>query len=253
MDVRVEYAGNYKIITINRPEARNALRLQTVEELLGAFRERAGDTRAVILRGAGDAFSAGADIKAMSTFTQEDARTFSKRARDLIMLIEGLPTPVIASVAGPAIGAGLDLVLASDLAVASDDAVFGHGGAALGITTPFGGTTRLARAVGPKIAKEMWFAGRRLSAAEALSLGIVNHVVPRERLEEKTLEVADRLSDHSPLSIQYVKSMINMSFQMGFELDELERDLYVRCFGADDRREGLSAFLEKRRAVFKQR
>jgi len=254
-DIIVEKRGRILLITINRPEVLNALRGETfmnLEQALDDF-SRSGDARAMVITGAGDrAFSAGGDVNALLNMKSGDAVSFASMTHRILDKMESVPKPIIAAVNGLALGAGCDLAIACDIVVASEKAQFGEPPTGLGITTPFGGTQRLPRIIGPKRAKQLFFTGEFIDAEMALRFGLANKVVKHEELLQETMKLADKIVERAPIAVGYCKRLVNFSSYGGLvEGDRLESELYARCFDTEDKNEGMKAFLEKRRPLFK--
>jgi len=252
----IERRERVAIITINRPEKRNALNIQTRAEGAAALEELRDDEsiRVVIFTGAGDkAFIAGADIAEFAgrtAVTQRDVMT----GRSLFTAIDTFPKPVIAMVNGYCLGGGCELALACDLRVASERASFGQPEINLGIIPGGGGTQRLTHLVGEGKAMELILTGEIINAQTAYSYGLVNLVVPAEELEAKTLEIANRIAEKSPIALRMAKEAVKTASRS--TLDEglrREIDLFALCFSSADKDEGVTAFLEKRKADFKGR
>lgn len=245
------------VLTVNRPQSLNALNASTLEELLNAVARVAGDgaARVLLITGAGEkAFVAGADISAMRNMTALEAHAFSDKGQRVMQAIEALPIPAIALVNGYALGGGCELALACDWIIASDRASFGQPEVNLGIPPGFGGTQRLARAVGRARALELITTGRQVKAEEALRIGLVNAVVPGGELTEKGIETARLIAAKAPVAVRVSKQAV----QRGLDLDlangcVLETSLFAFAFGTADRMEGMTAFLEKRPAKFEGR
>jgi enoyl-CoA hydratase len=254
MAVQVAREGAVAVVTVDRPEALNALNTETNELLSAAARELAGDdaVRAVVLTGAGDkSFVAGADIAEMSTFTPEQARRWGAAGQAMMTAIESAPQPWIAAVNGFALGGGCELALACDIRVAAEHAKFGQPEINLGITPGFGGTQRLPRAVGDGWTKYLVLSGRHLRAEEALRIGLVQAVVPRDELMTQAMRLAQELAGKSPLAMRYCKAAVNAASNTDIATGQgIERDLFALCFATQDQTEGMSAFLEKRSPEF---
>ena len=244
------------IVTINRPEKRNALNIKTREEGAALLDELRADNSVgcVVFTGAGDkAFIAGADIAEFAgrtSITQRDVMM----TRSLFTAIDTFPKPVIAMINGYCLGGGCELALACDIRVASETASFGQPEINLGIIPGGGGTQRLTRLVGEGKAMEMILTGEIIDAKTAHAIGLVNHVFPADQLQPKTMEIAQRIAEKSPIALQLAKEAVKLASRSN--LDEglrREVDLFALCFSTEDKDEGVSAFLEKRKAAFKGR
>jgi enoyl-CoA hydratase len=242
------------IITINRPDKRNALNIKTREEGAALLDELRNDTsiNVVVITGAGDkAFIAGADIAEFAGRTammQRDVMT----ARSLFTAIDTFPKPIIAMINGYCLGGGCELALACDIRIASETASFGQPEINLGIIPGGGGTQRLTRLVGEGRAMEMILTGEIIDAKSAYQIGLVNHVFPPDVLQAKTMEIANRIAEKSPIALSLAKEAVKLASRS--LLDEglrREVDLFALCFSTDDKNEGVSAFLEKRKPEFK--
>ena len=246
-------AGIY-LLTVNRPKALNALNAATLDEIATAVMAVAGDAaaRVLLITGAEEkAFVAGADIAGMQNMSLEQAREFSENGTRVMHSLEALPVPVIALVNGYALGGGCELALACDWILAADNALFGQPEVNLGISPGFGGTQRLPRRVGPARALELLTTARQVKAQEAVAIGLANHVYPASELRAKGIEMARMISAKGSIAVRLVKRAV----QNGLNLDlfaacALETDLFVQTFATRDRKEGVSAFLEKRPAKF---
>ncbi|MBU4271617.1 MAG: enoyl-CoA hydratase/isomerase family protein [Planctomycetes bacterium] len=242
-------------LTINRREALNSLNSSVLAELECALYQLDLDAavKVVIITGAGEkAFIAGGDIKEMSELSVFRGHAFSRIGQRVMLFIEKMKKPVIAAVNGFALGGGLELALACDFIYASEKAKFGCPEVGLGVMPGFGGTQNLARLIGPNKAKEMIFTGKMITAQKALSWGIVNEVFAPEELMEKTLETAREIAGKGTLGVRYSKDSIvgglNMAKEDGFRY---EASLFGVLFATEDQREGMCAFVEKRKAEFK--
>jgi enoyl-CoA hydratase len=249
-----EREGAVVVLTLNRPEKLNALNAELLGELDVALAALAGDSTisCAILTGSGEkAFAAGADIAAMLDLSTDEARHFSELGHRVCSRIERAPFPVIGAVNGFALGGGCELALACDFLYASDNAKLGQPEVNLGIIPGFGGTQRLARRVGIARARELCYTGDTIAADEALRIGLVNAVVPRAELGAKVKEVAGKIAEKGRVAIAQCKRVLFSG--EGVPLDTanvLETQAFAMLFGTKDRREGMSAFLEKRSASF---
>jgi enoyl-CoA hydratase len=250
----LEKRDRVAIITINRPDKRNALNIKTREEGAALLEELRNDSSVgvVVFTGAGDkAFIAGADIAEFAgrtSITQRDVMM----GRSLFTAIDTFPKPVIAMINGFCLGGGCELALACDIRVASEKAQFGQPEINLGIIPGGGGTQRLTRLVGEGKAMELILTGQFIDAQTAYSIGLVNHVVPADQLEAKTMEIAQQIARKSPIALQLAKEAVKIASRSN--LDEglrREVDLFALCFSTEDKDEGVSAFLEKRKPAFK--
>ena len=254
MAVEVTREGAVAVVTVNRPEALNALNSETNEGLLAAVRELSVDdaVRAVVLTGGGGkSFVAGADIAQMSTLTAEQARQFSALGQSVMSGIEAAPQPWVAAVNGFALGGGCELALACDIRLASENAKFGQPEINLGITPGFGGTQRLPRNVGEGWAKYLVLSGRIIRADEALRIGLVQAVFPKDELMTQAMKLAEELAGKSPLAMRYCKAAVNAAADTDIATGQgIERDLFALAFASEDQTEGMAAFLEKRAPEF---
>jgi len=242
------------IITLNRPEALNALSLEMLDQLDGVLDvvERDAEIRVIIITGAGDkAFSAGADIGAMRDATALEARAYAQRGHQVINRLESFPRPIIAAVNGYALGGGCEFSLACDIRLVSDRASFGQPEVNLGIMPGWGGTQRLARATSPGLAKELIFTGRMCRAAEAHACGLANHVYPHDELMGAAIALAELIATKPTWAVSAAKEVINLALE-GDLRGHLARELdaFALAFTTQDQREGMAAFLEKRQAKF---
>lgn len=241
------------IITINRPEKRNALNAQVRSELFKTIRaiSRRDDVRAMVITGSGDAFVAGADISAMKDYTPGFAIRSAKEGCQLLSFIENMTIPVIAAVNGWALGGGCELALACDIRICSEGAKFGQPETRIGIMPGYGATLRLPRLVGMGRAKELIFTGRIIDAREAVRIGLVNAVYLKEDLMKEAMSLAERLSK-GPASIGLAKKAVNQAFDLTHDdAILLATKLYGDVFISADAQEGISAYLEKRKPQFK--
>lgn len=248
--ITYEQEGFVGIITINRPKALNALNSEVLKELdacLDGVDLEA--TRALILTGAGEkSFVAGADIGEMSTLTKAEGEAFGKIGNDVFRKLETFPIPVIAAINGFALGGGCEISMSCDIRICSDNALFGQPEVGLGITPGFGGTQRLARIIGVGKAKEMIYAATNVKADEALRIGLVNAVYPLEELIPAAKKLAGKIAKNAPIAVRACKKAINEGLDV--DMDKaivVEEKLFGSCFESEDQKEGMAAFLEKRK------
>lgn len=242
------------LVTVNRPEALNAMNSDELRLLIARLGEikRDDSIRVVILTGAGDrAFVAGADIKAMAMMTSEQGHEFGVLGQTATNALEALPQPVIAAVNGFALGGGCEIAIACDIRIASENAVFAQPEVSLGIQPGWGGPQRLPRLVGPGLAAEIILTGRRVKAEEALRIGLVNSVVPVADLRSKAIEMARMIAANSPRAVRVSKQVMRLAFNGNTARGlEAELEAFGLAFGTADQREGMAAFVEKRPASF---
>lgn len=247
MSVALTREGAVAVVTIDRPEALNALDVATLTELRDRLAELAEDAgaRAIVLTGAGGkAFVAGADIKYMSGLDPQEAKAWGALGHEATRLLETMPKPTIAAIDGFALGGGCELALACDLRYASSSAKLGQPEINLGIVPGWGGTQRLARVCGIGVAKELIYTGRTVDAEEALRIGLVNAVA--DPVLERALETAAALAEKAPLALALAKRLVNLSPSA---LD-VEAEEFGALFASEDAKEGLAAFVEKRAPRF---
>jgi enoyl-CoA hydratase len=259
-EVIVEKLDNIARITINRPDQLNAISRRTLQEMERALNELRKDPtiRAVILTGAGEkAFSAGADLKGGIFTPETDSVKGARLARmgqEFTEMIERYEKPVIAAVNGLALGGGLEIAMACDFIVASENTQFGQPEINIGLIPGWGGTQRLPRLIGKNRAKELILTGERLTAKEAEQIGLVCKVVPLSQLQETALELARKLTSKSPIMLKLAKQAINRGIDKDLEAGLAEEVKAFRvCFTTQDFKEGLTAFLEKRQPKFEGR
>jgi enoyl-CoA hydratase/carnithine racemase len=242
-------------ITFNRPKVMNAMSFQVLDELTACVEAMRFDpqVRVVIITGAGNkAFSAGADLKERAACTPEQVKQYVFTIRRLFDDIEHFSKPVIAAINGVALGGGTEIALASDIRIASETATMGLTETRLAVIPGAGGTQRLPRIVGRGKAKELIFTGRRINAAEALRIGLVNHVYPPEALLRETRKLAEEICQSGPIAVQQAKYAINSGLETDMATGlAIESNAYWICIPTEDRLEGLAAFREKRQPVFK--
>lgn len=243
-------------VTINRPEALNALNSAVLAELEQAFTEIAGDdaVKAVIVTGAGRSFVAGADIAEMNSLGPLEGRRMMQQGHRVMNMIENLPKPVIAAVNGFALGGGCELSMACDIRIASEKAKFGQPEVGLGIIPGFGGTQRLSRLVGKGMAKYLIMTADMIKADEACRIGLVEKVVPPEELMNEAEKTARTVMSKAPIAVACAKSAINNGFEMDIKSAlPFEIETFTVAFGSEDKSEGMSAFLEKHSPQFRNR
>lgn len=249
-NVILKKEGKIAIVTINRPNALNALNSETLRELDFVVDEIAedDDILAVVLTGTGKAFVAGADITEMKDLNTMEGRKFGILGNKVFRKIETLDKPVIAAVNGFALGGGCEISMACDMRIASSKAKFGQPEAGLGITPGFGGTQRLPRLVGIGMAKQLIYTGDIIDATEALRIGLVNKVVEPETLMDEVMKLANRIASNAPVAVKLSKAAINRGMQCDIDTALLyESEVFGECFSTEDQTEGMTAFVEKRK------
>ncbi len=254
--IKYEEQGEVGIVTISREKALNALNSQVLEELDQTFDAiDVNKIRAVVLTGAGEkSFVAGADIGEMSTLTKAEGEAFGKKGNDVFLKIENFPIPVIAAVNGFALGGGCEISMSCDIRICSDNAVFGQPEVGLGITPGFGGTQRLARLVGPGMAKQMIYTARNIKADEALRIGLVNAVYTQEELLPAALKMASGIAKNAPIAVRNCKKAINEGLEKDMkDAVALEEKLFGDCFETADQRYGMNSSLIRIRKRLKSR
>jgi len=254
--VRVEREGGVAVLTVDRQEKLNALDGQVIEEIGQALLELESEgPRAIIVTGAGErAFIAGADIRAMSVMDPIEAKRFSEIGHAAMALLDRSPIPTIAAVNGYALGGGCEVAIACDIRIAAENATFGFPEVGLGILPGLGGTQRLPRLVGPALAKELIFTGRRIGAEEARGIGLANRVVGQGEALDAAKEMAAEISANGPLAVRYAKAATNRALDVDLISGlEFEADQFALLFATEDAREGMNAFGEKRKPRFEGR
>lgn len=253
--ILVEVQDNIATITLNRPEAANAFSKQMLHNLQEILAEIKYDQniRTVVITGAGEkVFCAGADLKERSTMSQVEVKQTVSLIRQVVNDVEQLPMPVIAAINGAAFGGGLELALACDFRIAADTAKVGLTETSLAIIPGAGGTQRLSRLIGIGKAKELIYTARRVDAHEAKELGILEHVVPAEELLNKAKEIAERIAENGPIAVNQAKQAINRGIEVDLQTGlQIEQMAYAITIPTKDRIEGLTAFKEKRKPIYK--
>lgn len=251
--VRLERQGAVALLTVDRPDALNALNGDTLRALAAHIEAlaRDRDLRAVVVTGEGRAFVAGADIAEMESFTAVEAHAFSRLGHKTFDALEALPVPTIAAVGGFALGGGCELACACDWIYASEKARFGQPEVNLGTIPGFGGTTRLVRRVGVAWAKEIVLTGARLDAETALQIGLVNRIFPHEELIARAVAVGEAIAEKGPLAVAAAKRVMQEGQDADLRVaNALEQSAFGRSFATEDRKEGMTAFVEKRDPKF---
>ena len=250
--VRSQQEGPVLTLTLDRPEALNALNAQVLDDLSAELdRVDLHSVRCLIFTGAGEkAFAAGADIAAMADMGPEEAAAFSRRGNAVFRRIESFPLPTIAAVNGYALGGGCELAMACDIRLCSENALFGQPEVTLGITPGFGGTQRLMRLVGMGKAKELIFSARNVKAAEALQMGLVNGVYPADELLPAAEKLAAKIAKNAPVAVRACKAAMNegVDLPMDQAIDAEVRE-FSACFETEDQKRGMAGFLNKQRNI----
>ncbi|HTC46310.1 MAG TPA: enoyl-CoA hydratase-related protein [Candidatus Aquilonibacter sp.] len=247
--------GPIGYVTLNRPKVMNALNMATINELQGVFEDARNDSalRAVILTGAGEkAFAAGADIAEIANNTAVEAEEATRRGQALTDLIENLGKPVIAAVNGFALGGGCELAMACTIRMAAENAKFGQPEVKLGVMPGYGGTQRMPRLIGRSRALKLILSGEVIDAAEAYRIGLVDELVPDAHVIERAETVLKRIIANAPLSVKYSLEAVNKGMETSVaEGLLLEASLFAVCASTEDKKEGTSAFIEKRSPNFR--
>jgi enoyl-CoA hydratase len=255
--VRVERGDDgIAVLTVDRQEKLNSLNPQVVEEIGQALLDLEEDQpRVTIVTGAGEkSFVAGADIAAMSEMSPLEAKRFAELGHMATALLDRSPVPTIAAINGFALGGGLEIALACDIRIAAENALLGSPEVSLGILPGMGGTQRLPRLVGPGIAKEMIFSARRIKAEEARMINLVNRVVPEGEALNAAKELAAEIAANGPIAVRFAKAAANKALDVDLISGlEYEADQFALLFGTEDAKEGMGAFVERRKAEFKGR
>lgn len=251
--LKINNEGGIFTLTISAPKSLNALNSAILKEL-GDFIDHINkDIRVLIITGDGEkSFVAGADISEMANLNAAEGETFGRLGAQVFRKIETLDIPVIAAVNGFALGGGCELAMACDIRICSDNAKFGQPEVGLGIIPGFSGTYRLAKLVGMGYAKEMIYTGKAIRADEALRIGLVNAVYPKEELMTAAVTMAQKMCAMAPIAVKYAKQCINAEYDLDADAAiAFENKMFGQCFATKDQKEGMSAFLNKRQAEFK--
>lgn len=254
-DVLLNIKERIATLTINRPKALNALNISTLKHIKAAV-EAVRDNEQVdvlIITGSGDkAFVAGADITAMVNMTAMEARAFGTLGGEVTNLIETMSKPVIAAIDGFCLGGGCELAMACDFRICSEKSKFGQPEVGLGVTPGFGGTQRLSRLVGTGMAKQLLYTGETINAQEAFRIGLVNQVVFGNRLESEVIKIAQMIVARGQLAVRLCKDAVNSGMQVDItRAMSIEADVFALCFATADQKEGMNAFIARRKANFK--
>ena len=255
-NIKYGVKGNLGYLTINRPKALNALNTEVLSELADALKEIEADdaVKAVIVTGEGKAFVAGADIAQMSKLNAVEGRAMMQAGHKVMNTIDQMPKPFIAAVNGFALGGGCELAMACDIRIASSKAKFGQPEVGLGIIPGFCGTQRLSRLVGKGMAKYLIYSAEMINAEEAFRIGLVEKVVEPDALMEAAEKLANTIASKAPIAVAQAKIAINNGFDMDLKsASQLEVEATTVCFGSEDQKEGMAAFLEKRAPEWKNR
>jgi len=253
-NILTQRENGIEIITINRPDKLNALNKETIQELHNAFKEaeKVTNVRVVILTGSGEkAFVAGADISEFAHFSESQGAELAQKGQELLFdFVQNLKTPVIACINGFALGGGLELAMAAHFRIASENAKMGLPEVSLGVIPGYGGTQRLTQLVGKGRALELVLTASMIDAQTALSYGLVNHVTTQSELLDLAKSIAVKIIKNSPIAIEKAIQAVNANFEDGVNGFKTEIKLFGECFATEDFKEGTTAFLEKRKAVF---
>jgi enoyl-CoA hydratase len=255
-NIKFEIKDGTAYITMNRPKALNALNTETLNELHQAFRECRNnkEVKVVIVTGEGKSFIAGADIVEMQGLDAMGGRAYVEKGHDLMNQIEALEKPVIAAINGFALGGGLELAMSCDFRIASEKALLGQPETGLGIIPGFGGTQRLPRLVGKGMAKYLIMTAQNIKADKAKEIGLVEEVVPAEELMPRVEKIAETLKSKAPIAVGMAKVAVNGGFNMDMKTASMyEIECMTQCFTSEDKNEGMTAFVEKRDPVWKNK
>lgn len=250
MNVKIDYSDNIAVLTIDRPQKLNALNYEVLRDLDAAIDEieKNSDLRAVVVTGSGEkSFVAGADIAAMRDMGPKEAEEFGRFGSEVFLRFEKLTIPVIAAINGYALGGGCELALACDIRIAGENAVFGLPEVTLGIIPGGGGTQRLPRLVGRGIAMELIMSARRIDAAEAYRIGLVNKVVPKESVVDEAIALAKTIAKYSKTAIASAKYAVVNGLETDLEKGlKIENKVFHKCFATQEQKDAMSAFLQKK-------
>jgi|LGVF01.1.fsa_nt_gb enoyl-CoA hydratase len=252
----IEKKDHIGILSFNKPKVLNALDSEVLNELNSAIEyiEKDEEIYVLIITGIGKAFVAGADISEMKDMNAEQGREFGSLGSKVFRKIELMKKPVIAAINGFALGGGCELSMCCDIRIASSNAKFGQPEVSLGIIPGFAGTQRLSRIVGMAKAKELIFTGNMIKAEEAYNIGLVNKVVESDSLMEEAMKMATKIASNGQIAVKYSKVAINRGYEVDFEAgNEIETSLFGLSFATNDQKEGMTAFLERRKAKFENR
>lgn len=254
-NVILEKEGSLAVLTVNRPKALNALNKETLADIKAALEDIEQDAaiKVAIITGAGDkSFVAGADIAYMQNFSVQEARAFAAFGQEVFRFIELMEKPVIAAINGFALGGGCELAMACDIRLAAENAVFGQPEVGLGVTPGFGGTQRMPRLIGEGRAKELTYTAASIKADEAYRIGLVNHVYPAAELMERARKMAQKIAAQATTAVGYSKYAINKGMQVDTDTGmSIESSMFGMCFSVEDQKEGMNAFVNKRKPNFK--
>lgn len=252
-NILLDKKNHIAILSLNRESVLNALNTQVLKEINTILDdiESDKDTYVVIITGKGKAFIAGADIAEMKNKTPNEGRIFGELGQNVCRKIENMEKPTIAAINGYALGGGCELAMSCDIRIASEKCKFGQPEVGLGITPGFGGTQRLSRLVGISKAKELILTTNIIKSQEALNIGLVNKVVSSESLLEEAIALAEKIVSKPQSAVRYAKSAINRGYETDIETGMvIEKDVFGLCFATEDQKEGMEAFLEKRKPNF---
>lgn len=254
--LKYEVNGHIAKITINRPEALNALNSEVLDELNLLLDEVKAnkDLRVAILTGEGRSFVAGADIKEMSTLSAIEGKEFGNKGLSVFRKLETLPIPVIAQINGFALGGGCEIAMSCDFRIASDKALFGQPEVGLGITPGFAGTQRLQRLVGQGYAKYLIYTANNIKADKALEIGLVQEVVEADKLDETVQKLAEKIASNAPIAVRASKEAINVGGQVDIDSAlKVEENLFGLTFSTEDQKTGMNAFINKEKVEFENK